>query len=745
MSTVVFPGQGAQHKGMGADLFDEFTDLMEIADEVLGYSIRDLCVEDSENCLNLTQFTQPALYTINIFHYLHFLKNHSKPQILAGHSLGEYCALMAAGVFDFKTGLELVKKRGELMSQAQNGGMLAVIKTTQQEVEHILSKHHLDAVDIANYNTPSQLVLSGKSADVVDAKKVFDSENVFCIPLKVSGAFHSRYMIQAAKEYEEFLAGFDFLPLQIPVIANVTGLPYKADQVKCLLVKQLSGSVQWVNTVRYLMAINQTDVKEIGPGQILTKLTDEIVNNCKPLDLNNSVNEQLPVKKNEEKSVQNTGAIHLGASSFIKDYGLNYAYAAGSMCQGISSDQLVIKMAQSGFLAFLGSVGLTIKQLEVLIKSCQTALSPTHIFGVNVHLNSDGLSNEQLINLCLQHCVNCIEVSGFDHLSLDLIKYKAQGLSQSNDHIISKHKILCKTSKPETAELFMQASPRHMLDKLLADQCINKEQHKLAQKVPFADDICVEGDGGWKTEQASILVKLPEIIRLRNQYAQTHSSEVRIGCSGGLGTPEAIAAVFMLGADFVLTGSINQCTVEANVSEHVKQLLCELSSEDTCSVPAGDMFESGARSQVVRKGLYFPARAQKLYDLYRLNKGLDGLSQKEKFQIEQHFMQKSFTAVLAEIMTTENSQEIKKINENDKYKMARVFKWYFDHAQKSALNGLQINQDNYQIFCSPAMGAFNQWVSETDLKSWKNRHVDDIAMRLMSGAFEFLKSQPQAA
>ncbi len=743
MSTVVFPGQGAQHKGMGTELFEEFTDLTVIADQVLGYSIRDLCVEDAGNCLNLTQFTQPALYTVNAFHYFHHLKNHPKPNVLAGHSLGEYCALLAAGAFDFKMGLKLVQKRGELMSQAQNGGMLAVIRTTQQQVEQILSQHQLDAIDVANYNSPSQLVLSGEAADVVLAQKAFDSEGVFCIPLKVSGAFHSRLMKQAARAYQEFLSDFEFLPLKIPVIANVTGLPYHDDQIKTMLVQQLCSSVQWTNTVRYLMGVNQADVIEVGPGQVLSKLTEEIKNNAEPLILSVPQATELIIEKPTTKA---GSPIVLGSKSFLKEYGVKYPYVAGSMCHGISSDQLVIKMAQSGFLAFLGSVGLSLTATENLIKSCQKALQPNQSFGVNIHFSPNTLSHQQqLIDLCLRYQVNCIEVSGFDHISLDLIKYRAKGLSRSADQVIAKHKILLKTSKSESAEMFMQAAPKHMLNKLLADQLITEEQHELAQQVAVADDICVEGDSGWKTEQASTLVKLPEIIRLRNKYSQTYSPMVRIGSSGGLGTPDAIAAVFMLGADFVLTGSINQCTVEANVSEHVKQLLTGLTSEDTCCVPAGDLFESGARAQVVRKGLYFPARAQKLYDLYRLNNGLDDLSHKEKQQIEQHFMHRSIETVLQEIIDTESSQEIQKINENDKYKMAKVFKWYFEHAQKSTLNGQQQDQDNYQIYCGPALGAFNQWVSGTELESLQNRHVDDIALRLLSAAAEFFKPEAQAA
>lgn len=743
MSTIVFPGQGAQHRGMGAKLFTEFHELCAVADDILGYSIKNLCLEDKENCLNLTQFTQPALYTVNTFHYLHHLKEHPKPKFLAGHSLGEYNALLAAGVFDFETGLKLVQKRGQLMSGAQNGGMLALIRTNQGLVEKVLSDNQLDSIDVANYNSPSQLVLSGRAADITLAKKVFDNEKIFCIPLKVSGAFHSRQMKSAAEEYQRFLAGFEFSSIKIPVIANITGLPYQADQIKNMLIKQLYSSVQWTDTIRYLMAVEQVDLIEVGPGRVLTKLNNEIIESSDPIVLNNKNVQGIKSKAELIKPVDLKG---LGSQSFLKHHQVKYPYVAGSMCDGISSEKLVTKMAQSGFLAFLGTDGLSVKEIEDLIKSCVATLKPEQSYGVNVHCRpGNSTEQKQLIDLCLKHRVPCIEISGFDQISFDLIKYRTKGLSRSGDQISIKNKILLKTAKTETAALFMQPAPVHILDKLLSEQCITPDEHLMAQTVPVVDDICVEGDAAWKTEQTSTLIKLPEIIRLREQRRSSLSNAVRIGCSGGVGTPEAIAAVFMLGADFVLTGSINQCTVEANTGDSIKQMLSTLSSEDTCCVPAGDLFESGARAQVVRKGVYFPARAQKLYDLYRLHDGLGDISAQNKQQLEKHFFHRSFESIFQELVDTEDSEEIRKANESSKYKMAKVFKWYFERAKKLPLNGKDQDPDNYQIYCGPALGAFNQWAADTPYEQWQNRHVDKMALSLLSAAVDFLKSQTEAA
>jgi len=738
MSTVVFPGQGAQHKGMGAGLFSEFHELTAVADRILGYSIEHLCVNDEKGNLNSTEFTQPALYTVNAFLYFKYLKNNAKPDILAGHSLGEYNALLAAEVFDFETGLKLVQRRGQLMSRATNGGMLAIIRSNQSQVEEILIKHQLKSIDVANYNSPTQIVLSGEASDIATAKTVFDSEKVFCIPLKVSGAFHSRQMKTAAKEYNEFLTDFEFSDPQTPVIANITGLPYQIGQTKDLLSQQLCGSVQWTRTIRYLMAIKQTDFQEVGPGQVLTKLNNEIIETTAPLKLI-----QNPPQKNlaEPVAPKCVHSIELGSKHFLKHHQVKYPYVVGSMGQGISSEKLVIKMANSGFLAFLGSEGLDINEVETLITSCKAALQTEQSYGINFHyLPGHEKHQKQLIDLCIEHKVPCLEVSGLDHISLELIKYRAKGLKRSNDQILIQNKIFLKTSKPEIASMFMQSAPLHILDKLLSEKDITPDEHFMAQTVPVVDDICVTGAGAWKTDQANLLVKLPEIIRLRDQRRNSLSHPVRVGCGGGIGTPESVAAVFMLGADFILTGSINQCTVEANTSKHTKKILSELSSEDTCYVPDGDMLESSSAVQVVRKGLYFPARAQKLYDLYRLHNSLDEISLHDKKQVEKHFFNRSFESIFQELIDTENSQEIKKANENRKYKMAKIFKWYFKYTQKLSLDGKQQEQDNYQIYCGPALGAFNQWVSGSSLAHWQNRYVDEIAIKLLNAASDFINS-----
>lgn len=269
---------------MGQDLFDKVPEFLAVerdADALLGYSVRELCLEDASKQLSQTQYTQPSLFVVNALHYYKAKAEGKQPSYLAGHSLGEYNALMAAGAFDFITGLRLVQKRGELMAMAKNGAMAAVIGLTPEKLMRLLAEHRLTTLDVANYNSPLQTVISGQEADIQRAGPIFEKAGAkLYMPLPVSAAFHSRYMAGAAEAFDKFLSTFKFGNLTVPVVSNVTGQAYLSDHtgqsVRSLLVKQIVRPVLWTHSIRFLLGKGASLFTEVGPGDVLTRLVGQI-------------------------------------------------------------------------------------------------------------------------------------------------------------------------------------------------------------------------------------------------------------------------------------------------------------------------------------------------------------------------------------------------------------------------------------------------------------------------------------
>src|SRR5688572_23173036 len=280
MSLVcIFPGQGSQSKGMGADLFDRYPEWTTLADELLGYPIRELCVDDPRGELGQTRFTQPALFTVNALTYRARLDDGKEvPAFVAGHSLGEYNALLAAGVFDFASGLSLVARRGQIMAQVSGGGMAAVIGMEPSAIQDVLNASEAGRrLDVANFNSYDQTVIAGPKDDLATVKAQFEAAGVRAyIPLNVSAPFHSRYMSEAQAEFAASLDTVVFNPPQIPVISNVTGKPYDPDLLRQTLSEQIGNSVRWLDTIVYLLAQPEPEFEEVGPGTVLSKLVAQI-------------------------------------------------------------------------------------------------------------------------------------------------------------------------------------------------------------------------------------------------------------------------------------------------------------------------------------------------------------------------------------------------------------------------------------------------------------------------------------
>lgn len=278
MKIYMFPGQGSQAKGMGGELFDRFQHLTDKADRILGYSVKELCLDDPRDELGKTQFTQPALYVVNALSYYRKIEDGgARPDVLAGHSLGEFNALLAAECFDFETGLKLVQKRGELMGQVSGGAMAAVMNASREEIEARLKEHGLSNVYLANYNTPSQIVLSGLYEEIAQAEQIFTGGKLRYYPLATSGAFHSAFMREAMVQFRDYIQGFAFAAPRIPVIANVTARPYQPDTIVDTLSSQIASTVRWCESMQYLLARaiargEALDFEELGNGDVLTRM-----------------------------------------------------------------------------------------------------------------------------------------------------------------------------------------------------------------------------------------------------------------------------------------------------------------------------------------------------------------------------------------------------------------------------------------------------------------------------------------
>lgn len=279
MTTVfMFPGQGSQAVGMGTDLFDRYPDLVAEADIILGYSIKELCLVNPDDKLKRTDYTQPALYIVDILTYLAKVDiEELRPDFVIGHSLGEYAALYAAGAFDFATGLRLVQKRGALMNAATGGGMAAILGMDGDAVASALAELGAGCIDVANFNSPGQIVISGPKADIETfAPQLKEKGAKRVVILPVSGAFHSRYMRPAADEFGAFLSGFSFGRLNIPCIANCSARLYTDDSIAENLIRQIYSSVRWVETVKGLRAQGADIFIEVGPGTVLSGLARQI-------------------------------------------------------------------------------------------------------------------------------------------------------------------------------------------------------------------------------------------------------------------------------------------------------------------------------------------------------------------------------------------------------------------------------------------------------------------------------------
>ena len=430
----------------------------------------------------------------------------------------------------------------------------------------------------------------------------------------------------------------------------------------------------------------------------------------------------------------------LGDAQFRKSHGVQYSYYAGSMANAIASEKLLIALGKEGFFGSFGSAGLVPDRVEEAIVRVKKAL-PNGPYAFNlIHSPSEPALERGAMELYLAHNINCVEAAAYMDMTSHIVRYRVSGLElDSKNKVQAKNKIIAKVSRREVATKFMEPAPARILKQLVEQKLITEQQANMSKKVPMADDITVEADSAGHTDNRPMLALLPSITALRDELQKKYNYErsVRIGAGGGIGTPTAALATFMMGAAYVVTGSINQSCVESGASEHSKKLLAEADMADVIMAPAADMFEIGVKLQVLKRGTLFPMRAQKLYDLYTKYDSIEAIPRGDKEKLEKQLFRNSLESVwesTKEHFLTRDPSQIERAANHPKRKMALIFRWYLGMSSRWSVTGEPGREMDYQIWCGPSMGAFNAWVSNSCLAESKSRTIVDVAKNIMKGA-----------
>jgi PfaD family protein len=431
----------------------------------------------------------------------------------------------------------------------------------------------------------------------------------------------------------------------------------------------------------------------------------------------------------------------LGDRSFGETHGVRFPYVSGEMANGIASARMVLAMAEAGMLGFFGAAGLPYGQVTEAVADLSRRLGPRRAWGVNIiHSPQEPAAEETLADLLITSGVPCVSASAFMGLTPAVVRCAAAGLRREADGSITRaRRIFAKVSRTEVAERFLAPPPADMLRALVARGLIGEAEAELAALLPIAEDLTAEADSGGHTDNRPLAVLLPAMIELRERVTARHPAfpRIRIGAAGGLGTPGAVAAAFALGADYVMTGSVNQAAVESGLSEEGRRMLAKADFADVAMAPSADMFELGVKVQVLKRGSLFAVRAARLYDLYQRCAGLDSIPDDERARLESEIFHKPLAQAWAEteaFWAARDPAEAEKARKDARHRMALTFRWYLGMASRWAIQGEASRKADYQIWCGPAMGAFNRWSEGTFLADPAQRSVVQIARNLLEGA-----------
>ena len=427
----------------------------------------------------------------------------------------------------------------------------------------------------------------------------------------------------------------------------------------------------------------------------------------------------------------------LGDPTFRADHGLRYAYVAGAMANGIGSADIVEALGGAGMLAFFGAAGLPLAKVEAAIDRLQKNLGATpHGFNL-IHSPNEPALETGAVELYLRRGVRLVEASAYLDLTLPVVRYRVHGIERGGDgKVVAPNHVIAKVSRVEVATKFLSPPPARFLNELVTEGAITKEQAELAARIPMAQDLTAEADSGGHTDNRPAITLIPTMLALRDRLQAQFGYDVplRVGAAGGIATPQSAAAALAMGASYIQTGSVNQACRESGSSDAVRQMLAQAEQADVIMAPAADMFEMGVKVQVLKRGTMFAMRAAKLYELYRGYESMEKLPAAERAQLEKQLFRMPLDEIWRQTKTFFDERDpgqVERAERDPKHKMALVFRWYLGLSSRWANSGEPTRKVDYQVWCGPAMGAFNEWVKGSFLENWEHRRVVTVALNIL--------------
>ncbi len=429
-----------------------------------------------------------------------------------------------------------------------------------------------------------------------------------------------------------------------------------------------------------------------------------------------------------------------GSPAFRAEYGLRYAYVGGAMVGAISSRAMVQALAEGGALGIFGASGLPPARVETEVAALCRDLAGRPFGACLIHTPQDPLWEEKVTEIYLRHQVRIIEASAFMQLTPSLIRYRLSGAVRRPDgSAFLPNRILAKVSRVELARRFFAPPPDKLVQECVKRGWLTPAEAELAPHVPVAGDLTAEADSGGHTDFRPALPLWPAMVAEAREATAKHgyATPLRVGAAGGIGTPWALLAARELGAAYAVVGSINQSCLESGLAPGGRELLAKAGQADVVQGPAADMFELGAKVQVLKFGTLYAMRAQKLADAYRQYGSLEEIPPADRETFEAQIFKQPLETTweqTRQFFETRDPAQAAKAEADPKYRMALVFRWYLGQSSRWAIDGVEDRRTDWQIFCGPAQGAFNEWAKGTEYEKAENRRVMDLALNLLFGA-----------